>query len=166
MTKIKNLEDLFIHELKDIYSAEKQLLEAMPKMIKETKDSQLKQSLESHMKETTGQIERLEKVFKELNIQAESTECLAMKGLLEETRKMLAEDASPEAQDAAIIATAQKVEHYEISAYGTCKHYAERLGHTAVVSLLDETLREEQNADTTLNDIAKSRINQKAERAR
>ena len=162
MTKLKSLEDLFEHELKDLYSAEKQLLEALPKMAETASDSRLKKVFENHLNETKAQKERLEKVFELCGLSTGRKKCEAMEGLIEEGESMIDEKATPEVKDAGLIASAQRIEHYEISGYGTAHHFAQRLGKTEAAKLLEQTLKEEQKADTLLNDLAKSYINQKA----
>ncbi len=162
MDKLKNLDDLFEHELKDLYSAEKQLLEALPKMAKTASDPQLKQAFEKHLQETEGQKERLEQVFELLELKPGRKKCEAMAGLIEEGENMIDEKATPEVKDAGLIASAQRIEHYEIAGYGTAAHYAHRLGKKDAAKLLEQTLQEEQKTDTLLNDLAKSYINQKA----
>lgn len=160
--KLKNLEELFEHEIKDLYSAEKQLIEALPKMAKEATHSGLKQAFESHLSETENQKSRLEKVMKLVGIEADGTKCKAMEGLVEEGSKMIHEEAPPATKDAGLIATAQRVEHYEISGYGTARHYAKMLGHNEAAELLEQTLNEEKAADDKLNDLAIEQINQQA----
>ncbi len=162
MTKLKSLEDLFEHELKDLYSAEKQAIEALPKMAQKAADPQLKQMLEKHLEETKGQKERLDQVFELLGMSAGRKKCEAMAGLVAESEELIDEKAEPEVKDAGLIAAAQRMEHYEISGYGTAAHYAERLGKKDVAKLLQQTLQEEQKTDTLLNDLAKNSINQKA----
>lgn len=160
--KLKNLEDLFEYELKDLYSAERQLVQALPKMAKEANNPKLKEAFESHLEETKGQKEKLDRVFALLNIKHGNTKCLAMEGLIEEGKDLIDENATPEVKDAGLIAAAQKIEHYEISGYGTVVHYAEKLGHKEIHQLLSEILNEEKKADTKLNDLAKKTVNQKA----
>ena len=162
MPKLKTLEDLFHHQLKDLYSAEKQLLEALPKMAKKAKDPKLKQAFELHLQETEEQKARLEQVCEILGISPGRMKCKAMEGLIEEGEDMIHEDADSDVKDAGLIAEAQRIEHYEISGYGTAAHYAERLGLKDVARILNATLEEEQAADTKLNKLAKSYINQKA----
>lgn len=162
MAKLKNLEDLFEHELKDLYSAEKQLIQALPKMAKKANDPQLKQAFEKHLQETEGQKERLDKIFEMLSMTPGRLKCKAMEGLIEEGEDMIDENATAETKDAGLIASAQRIEHYEISGYGTAAHFAQRLGKNDVFKLLEQTLNEEQKTDTLLNDLAKSYINQKA----
>lgn len=162
MSKLKSLDDLFEHEVKDLYSAEKQLLEALPKMMESASDAQLKKVFESHLKETKAQKERLEKIFELCEITPGGKKCAAMEGLIEEGESMIDEKATSEVKDAGLIASAQRIEHYEISGYGTAHHFAERLGKTEAAKLLAQTLQEEQKADTLLNNLAKGSINQKA----
>lgn len=162
MSKLKSLDDLFEHEVKDLYSAEKQLLEALPKMIESASDAQLKKVFENHLKETQAQKQRLEQVFELCDLAPGRKKCEAMEGLIEEGESMIDEKATPEVKDAGLIASAQRIEHYEISGYGTAHHFAERLGKTEAAQLLAQTLKEEQRADTLLNDLAKSSINRKA----
>lgn len=165
MTKLKNLEDLFEHELKDLYSAEKQAIAAMPKLMQQANDPQLKQALELHLEETKAQKERLDQVFELLGMSAGRKKCEAMAGLIAESEDLIDEKASPEVKDAGLIAAAQRIEHYEIAGYGTAAHYAERLGKKDVAKLLQQTLEEEQKTDTLLNELAKNSINQKAQAA-
>lgn len=162
MTKLKNLDDLFQHEIKDLYSAEKQLIQALPKMAESATDPKLKQQFEQHLEQTKAQKERIEKVCELLSISPGRIKCEAMEGLIKEGQELIAEDADPEVKDAGLIASAQRIEHYEISGYGTAVHFAERLGHAEAQQLLSETLKEEQTADTLLNKLAKGYINQKA----
>lgn len=163
MSKLKSLEDLFEHQLKDLYSAEKQLIEALPKMASTASDMGLKHALELHLDETKEQKKRLEQVCELVGISPGRTKCKAMEGLVEEGQETIAEDATPEVKDAALIAAAQRIEHYEIAGYGTAAHYAERLGKTEAAQLLHQTLYEEQQTDTKLNKLAKNYINEKAE---
>lgn len=163
MSKLKSLEDLFEHQLKDLYSAEKQLIEALPKMARTAMDMGLKHALELHLEETKEQKKRLEQVCELVGISPGRTKCKAMEGLVEEGQETISEDATPEVKDAALIAAAQRIEHYEIAGYGTAAHYAERLGKTEAAQLLSQTLYEEQQTDTKLNKLAKGYINEKAE---
>ncbi|GGK79185.1 ferritin-like domain-containing protein [Rufibacter glacialis] len=163
MAKLKTLEDLFEHQLKDLYSAEKQLIAALPKMAKVTEDPKLRSAFETHLEETKAQKDRLEKVCELVGISPGRMKCKAMEGLVEEGEETIEEDATPEVKDAGLIASAQRIEHYEIAGYGTAAHFAERLGHKEAAELLRQTLAEEQKTDTLLNDLAKSYINEKAE---
>ena len=163
MSKLKNLEDLFHHEVKDLYSAEKQLLEALPKMAESAQDPMLKKQFEAHLEETKIQKQRIEQVCELIGISPGRMKCKAMEGLIEEGEDMIDEDAEPEVKDAGLIASAQRIEHYEIAGYGTAAHFAQRLGLNEAYELLNTTLKEEQNADTKLNKLAKGYINKKAE---
>ena len=154
--KLKNLKDLLILELKDLYSAEEQLIKALPKMADKATNDKLRQAFEDHLEETEGQKERLEKVGEIMKIELSGETCKAMKGLIAEGKEIMGEDAEDEVMDQALIAAAQKVEHYEIASYGTVVHYAEILGLNKVYDLLSETLDEEKKADKKLNKIAKA----------
>jgi ferritin-like metal-binding protein YciE len=154
MAKLKTLEDFFIEELKDLYNAEKQLTKALPKMVKAATSGELKAAFQNHLGETEDQVKRLEKVSEILGRSLNGKKCAAMEGLLEEGKEIMEEDAAPEVLDAALIAAAQKVEHYEIASYGCAKTYARLLGYEDIESLLQETADEEGNADKTLTGIA------------
>ena len=160
--KHRNLQDLLEHEVQDLYSAETQLIEALPKMAKKANSEKLKQAIEDHLEETKEQAKRLEQVMEIMDIGPGQSKCKAMAGLVTEGEEWLEEDASKEVKDAGIIAIAQKVEHYEISGYGSASHFAEMLGHSEVQELLEQTLEEEKAADDKLNDIAKSEVNRRA----
>lgn len=159
---MKNLSDLFEHQLKDLYSAESQLIKALPNMAKNASDSKLKKAIENHLEETKEQKQRLKEVCDELGIKPTGEECKAMKGLIEEAESFLKEKADDDVKDAGIIAEAQRVEHYEISAYGTVVRYAKELGHKEIAKKLQKTLDEEQKADTDLNKMAEGRLNKEA----
>lgn len=159
---MKKLEDLFQHQLKDLYSAETQLIDALPKMVKNAHDKKLKKAFEDHLEETKKHKKRLEEVCKELDIDPKGETCKAMKGLIKEAEGFLEEDADAEVRDAGLIAEAQRVEHYEISGYGTVVRYAKELGHDAIAKKLQITLGEEYGADDKLNDMAEDRLNKKA----
>jgi ferritin-like metal-binding protein YciE len=156
MSKIENLRELLVHELKDLYSAETQLLKALPKMAKAASDDDLVAAFEEHLEQTQGQVERLDKIFELLNAKPRGKTCEAMKGLITEGQEVIAEDATDEVKDAALIAAAQKVEHYEIAGYGTVRTFANLLGETEVADLLQETLDEEGETDKKLTEIAES----------
>jgi len=159
---MKNLSDLFEHQLKDLYSAESQLIKALPNMAKKASDSKLKKAIEDHLEETKEQKERLKEICSELGIKPTGEECKAMKGLIEEASSFLKEKADEDVMDAGIIAEAQRVEHYEISAYGTAVRYAKELGHKEIAIKLQKTLDEEYKADGNLNKMAEGRLNKKA----
>jgi ferritin-like metal-binding protein YciE len=160
--EMESLQDLMLEELKDIYNAEAQLLKAMPRMLKKAKNQQLKAAFETHMKETEGQVERLEQVFEALGEKAKGKKCHAMEGLLEEAKEMMGEDMEDDVMDAALIAAAQKVEHYEIASYGTVRTWAQLLGNKDVARLLQQTLDEEGKTDKLLSKLAESSINVEA----
>jgi ferritin-like metal-binding protein YciE len=162
--KLNNLNDLMIHELKDIYSAEHQITKALPKMIDACSSSQLRQAFENHLRETEQQITRLEHVFNMMGLKAEGEKCKAMEGIIKECESMMSERADKSVMDAALIACAQRVEHYEIAAYGTVCTYAKQLGLNDVLNELVMTLEEEKRTDAMLTQIAEQSINLRAER--
>lgn len=161
----KTMQDLFLLELRDIYHAEKQLTRALPKMAKAASNPELRKAFETHLEETRGQVDRLETVFTTLDVRTRAKPCEAMEGLIEEAKEILEEGLEPEVLDAALIAAAQKVEHYEIASYGTMVAYAKILGQTEIVRLLQQTLDEEKNADSLLNNLALSGVNEEAVQA-
>jgi ferritin-like metal-binding protein YciE len=161
--KLETLDDLFEMQLKDLYSAESQLVKALPLMAEKAKDGRLRAGFTKHLKETETQVQRLEKIGKLLDIDLGGHTCKAMAGLIAEGQETMSERATEEVMDAALIAAAQRIEHYEISGYGTAAHFAERLGQEKAADLLRQTLDEEQLTDTKLNDLAKNYINKKAE---
>lgn len=156
--KVTSLDDLLHDQLKDLYSAENQLVKALPKMAKAASDETLQEAIESHLEETKGQVERLNRMAKSLGVSLSGKKCVAMEGLIEEGKEALDLDAPPAMLDLAIIAAAQKVEHYEISAYGTARALAEHLGHSDVAGLLQETLEEESAADEKLTGVAQEAV--------
>ena len=163
MAKLSSLDDLLVHELQDIYNAEGQILKALPKMAKAANNPDLKAAFEEHRVQTEGQVKRLEQVFKLLGQPVKGKKCEGMAGLIEEGKKMLEEDAEPQVLDAALIAAAQKVEHYEIASYGCVCTYAEMLGHEEAHELLGQNLDEEETTDERLTALAESVINIEAE---
>lgn len=160
--KLDSLENLFVHELKDLLSAEKQLVKALPKMAKGASSDALRSAIEEHLEQTKGQVERLEQIFASLDKSARAEHCKAMEGLIEEGSDLLDEEGSPMVKDAALIGAAQRVEHYEIAAYGTARALAQLLGQDKAAELLQQTLDEEKAADEKLNELAKSEINPEA----
>jgi ferritin-like metal-binding protein YciE len=160
--KMRTLQDLFVHEIKDLYSAEKQLLKALPKMVKAASHSELEEGLQNHLAETEGHVTRLETIMQQFEIPNRGPKCKAMEGLIAEGQEALEEDSEDDVRDAAIIAAAQRVEHYEIAGYGCARTFAEQLGHAEAARLLQETLDEEKAADEKLTHIAMQRINQEA----
>jgi ferritin-like metal-binding protein YciE len=162
MTEIKNLQDLFFHEIQVMWSAEKLLITAIPKMIAKANNEGLKQSLALHLAETQQHLVAVENIAKQFEIIPDGDFNKGIKGIIEEGNMVMSKDATYEAMDAAIIAGAQKVEHYEISGYGSAACYADMLGYPAIAAKLRSILQEEQQADTKLNFLAKSLINEKA----
>jgi ferritin-like metal-binding protein YciE len=160
--KLKTLHDLYVDELKDLYSAEQQILKALPKMIKKATATELADAFEEHLKVTQSQVGRLEKVFKMLEVSPKGKKCKAMEGLLEEGKEVMSEDAAPAVMDAALIAAAQRVEHYEMAGYGCVRTFARLLGYDKAADLLQETLDEEGEADKKLTELAETVINVEA----
>ena len=162
----KDLEKLFIEQLKDIYSAETQLVSALPKMVKAASTPELQQAFNMHLDETRNQVQRLEQLFEGINASPRGKKCKGVEGLIEEGNELIKEKGEYDAEtlDAGLIAAAQKVEHYEISAYGTVRAFAEQLGRQDAVSLLNQTLDEEYSADRKLSAIAEGMVNQQAAR--
>ena len=156
---LDDLRKLYVHELKDLYSAEKQLLEALPRMEKAASDPGLKKAFAAHLKETRRHVKRLEDIFSDLDFKPRGQKCAGMEGLLEEGSDMMKEDAPADVKDPALIASAQRVEHYEIAGYGTARTYAEKLGDYRAADILQETLNEEALADQKLTRLAVRRIN-------
>ena len=157
-----SLQTLFENELKDIYNAEKQLVTALPKIAKSATSPQLRDAITSHLRETEGHVSRLERIFKSLDLPARGKKCKGMEGLIEEGKEILEEDGEGEVIDAALISAAQRVEHYEIAAYGCLITYAQTLGHADAARLLKQTLAEEEAADEKLTQLAEGGINQAA----
>jgi ferritin-like metal-binding protein YciE len=160
--KLRSLQDLYVEELKDLYSAESQLLTALPKMAKAASAPELNKAFKDHLKETEGQVRRLETIFEKLGTSPKGKKCKAMEGLIEEGKETISEDADPSIKDAALIAAAQRVEHYEMAGYGCARTYARLLGHDDAADLLQETLDEEGSADKKLTKLAETVINIKA----
>jgi len=161
--KIKNLNDLFLNELRDIYHAEKQLLKALPKMAKAASSDELRNAFDGHLQETRQHVQRLEQVFQEFDEKAKGKTCEAMEGLVAEGSEVMDKASEPAALDAGLIASAQKVEHYEIASYGTLVSWANRLGRARAADLLKQTLAEEKAADEKLTSIAERRSNPEAD---
>ena len=152
--QLTSLHDLFVAELKDLYSAETQLVKALPKMAKAAASKELKNGFGKHLKQTEVHVERLQQVCEELNFSPRGKKCKAMEGLIHEGAEIIKEEADPEAKDAALIAAAQKVEHYEIAGYGCVRTYAEQMGHQKAARLLQKTLDEEGETDKSLTKLA------------
>jgi len=159
---LETMQDLLIHQLQDIYSAEQMLTKALPKMQEEASTEELATAFGAHLEETKNQVERLDQVFKILGEQSGGVKCKAMEGLIAEAEEILDEDGNESVIDAGIIAAAQRVEHYEISAYGSAKALAALLGLSDVVELLNESQQEETAADKKLSLIATTEVNARA----
>ena len=158
------LKELYIDELKDIYNAENQLVKALPKMAKTANSEELRTGFEEHLEQTRGHVQRLEQIFKELGEKPSGKKCKGMEGLLAEGQEIMGEDFEDDVMDAALISAAQRVEHYEIAAYGTVRTYAELLGEDTAAQLLEQTLEEEKETDAKLTVLAK-KINVQAGKA-
>jgi ferritin-like metal-binding protein YciE len=152
--QLNNLQDVLVEQLADLYSAENQLVAALPKLAGAAHNSELKEAFNHHLEETRGHVKRLDEAFTSLSIPRKVETCAAMKGLIEEGSQIVEASGAPDAIDAALIAAAQRVEHYEISAYGTARTLATELGYDRAAALLDETLDEESKADKLLTKIA------------
>ena len=154
--KIETLRELMIDELQDLHSAEQQIVKALPKLVKASHNPNLKKAFEHHLEETKNHVTRLENIFKRLNESPKGKTCEGMKGLLKEGEERISDGGEPEVLDAGLISAAQRVEHYEIAAYGSARTYAELLGDREAVRLLEETLEEEKAADSKLNQVART----------
>jgi ferritin-like metal-binding protein YciE len=160
--KMKTLEDLLADQLKDLYSAENMLVKALPKMAKATESRELRSAFEEHLTQTKNQVQRIEKACDELGVSPRGKKCVGMEGLIEEGKEIMSENAEPSALEAGLIGAAQKVEHYEIAAYGTAAAHARQLGFNSVAQLLDKTLEEEKMTDEKLTKIAENQVNVQA----
>jgi ferritin-like metal-binding protein YciE len=156
-----SLRQLYVDELKDLYSAETQLVKALPKMAKASSSAELRQAFEEHLRQTSEQVSRLEQIFEMLGEKATGKKCLGMEGLVKEGSETMQEEYGDAVKDAAIIGAAQRVEHYEIAGYGTVRAFAELLGENEHISLIEETLEEEKQADEKLTQLAEQ-INSEA----
>jgi ferritin-like metal-binding protein YciE len=162
MPKLDSLEPLMIEELRDLLDAEKQVTKALPKMARAASSDELRMAFEEHLEQTNHQVERLNEVFDQIGQPARGKKCEAMQSLIEEGEQMLEEADEGPMRDALLIAAAQKVEHYEMAAYGTARTYANLLGHSDAAELLEQTLNEEKQTDRRLTDIAESVSNPQA----
>jgi ferritin-like metal-binding protein YciE len=160
--KLESLRDLLVEQLQDLYDAEHRITKALPKMAKAATSAELKAAFQKHLTETEGQVRRLEQVFEALGEKAKKKTCKAMQGLIEEGEETIKEEAEPEVRDAALIAAAQRVEHYEMAGYGTVSAYAKLLNEGAVLKLLQATFAEEKATDEALTELAESTINLEA----
>jgi ferritin-like metal-binding protein YciE len=159
---IKTLDDLYVHTLQDIYYAENQIAKSLPKMAEKATEPSLRKAFENHLSETKGQIARLDRVFQMHGQEAKGVTCAAIDGILEEAKDVMSDVADPEVLDAAMVSSAQAVEHYEITRYGTLIAFARRLGRDDCAKILEETLEEEKATDKLLTTLAESKVNQKA----
>ncbi len=157
----QELKELYIDELKDLYNAENQLVKALPKMAKAANSEELRAGFEEHLEQTKGHVQRLEQIFEMLGESPKGKKCKGMEGLIEEGSEMIEEDFEGSVKDAGLIGAAQRVEHYEIAGYGTVKAFAETLGETEHVSLIEQTLQEEKETDEKLTELAEQ-INSQA----
>jgi ferritin-like metal-binding protein YciE len=159
---IKNMNDLFVHMLRDIYYAEMQIVKALPEMVEKASDPQLKQGFQTHLRETENHVKRLEQVFQLAGLKAQGVDCPAIDGIIEEANEVAGEVEDPSVLDAALIAAAQAVEHYEMTRYGTLIAWANQLGRRDCATLLQQTLEEEKATDQKLTKMAESKVNRKA----
>jgi len=162
MAEAGTLHDAFIDELRDAYDAEKQITKALPKMVKAASSEELKEAFSAHLEETRAQITRLEDVFASLEEKVRGKHCDGMAGIIEEGKSVMEEDFDDATMDACLIASAQRVEHYEMAAYGTLVAWAQAMGHTEAAELLEQTLDEEKAADEKLTTIADGGVNREA----
>jgi ferritin-like metal-binding protein YciE len=165
---INSLHDLYVSELKDLYDGENRIIKALPKMSEAAKSPDLRNALEQHLDQTRRQVGRLERIFEQLNESPKGKKCKGLEGIIDEGEDVIddTEDSPASVSDAALIGAAQRVEHYEMAAYGTVRSFANQLGHAEQAQLLDETLREEGEADKKLTALAEAFINQEARSAR
>jgi ferritin-like metal-binding protein YciE len=162
MAKVTTMEELFLDEIRDLYDAERQLTKALPEMADAASSDELRNAFQEHFEQTMNQVKRLERIFEVLGEKPTGKKCAAMTGLIKEGNEMVSASDETAVRDAGLIAAAQKVEHYEISGYGSARTHAEILGDNRAVRLLDETLFEEIEADQRLNDLAMTLINEEA----
>ena len=159
---IKNMDDLFVHTLRDIYYAEKQIVKSLPEMIDKANNPQLKQGFQTHLRESENHVKRLDQVFQLLGKQAQGVDCPAIDGIIEEAEDVAGEVQDKTVLDAALIAAAQAVEHYEMTRYGTLIAWAKQMGRNDAVTLLNQTLEEEKATDKKLTQMAEANINRRA----
>jgi ferritin-like metal-binding protein YciE len=164
--KLNSLHDLYITELKDLYDAENRITKALPKMAEAANSQELRNAFEQHLEQTRRHTQRLEQIFQQLDESPKGQKCKGIEGIIDEGEDMMDEDAPAAVSDAALIGAAQRVEHYEIAAYGTVRTYAMRLGFQDQARLLNETLQEEGETDKKLTSLAESYINEEARSAR
>lgn len=159
MEQLNTLRDLFESELKDAYGAEQQMIEALPKMIEAASSSEVKMKFEKHLKQTEQQANRLEEIFDMLDMEPEAEKCLGMAGIIDEGQKTIKARGEGHVKDAALIASAQKAEHYEIATYGTLRTFAQTLGDEDVARILEQTLMEKSDTDELLSELAEGSVN-------
>ncbi|HUB32812.1 MAG TPA: ferritin-like domain-containing protein [Bryobacteraceae bacterium] len=164
--KINSLHDLYVMELKDLYDAENRIIKALPKMSEAASSQELRNAFETHLEQTRRQVERLEQIFQQLDESPKGRKCKGVEGIIDEGEDLMSEDSPAAVCDAGLIGSAQRVEHYEIAAYGTARNYARRLGYDGQARLLHETLQEEGETDKKLTALAESYINEEAKSAR
>ncbi len=161
--QMRNLQDLYVDELKDLYNAEQQILKALPKMAKAASSPELKDAFNQHLEQTREQVNRLDRIFRELGKTPRGKKCVGMQGIIEEGQEMLKEKAEPSVKDAGLISAAQRVEHYEMAGYGTVRTFANMLGYNDQAQALQTTLNEEGDTDHKLTQLAESMVNPEAE---
>ncbi len=162
--KLESLRELFHTELQDLYSAEKMIIKALPKVAEKVSAPDLKSAINQHLEQTRTHVARLDQIFDQISgVDREDKKCKGMEGIIKENEELLKKDAEPEVRDAGAISGAQRVEHYEIAAYGTVRTFARMMGHNDMVSLLQQTLDEEGQTDQKLTQLAESGTNQQAE---
>jgi len=164
--KLNDLHDLYLAEIKDLYDGEQRIVKALPKMAENANSSDLRNAFEAHLNQTRQHIARLEQIFQKLDETPKGQKCKGIEGIIDEGEDMMDKDAPPAVADAALISAAQRVEHYEIAAYGSVRTYARRLGLEDHVQLLQQTLDEETETDRQLTSLAESYINEEAKSAR
>lgn len=162
--QIRSLEDLLVHDLQDLYDAENRLCDALPKMAQAAHSPRLQQAFREHLDQTKHQVSRLEDILRHLGQSVDGATCDAMVGLIKEAQDIIDADADPDVRDAGLIGCAQKVEHYEIAGYGTCRTFADRLGFRDACDLLQQSLDEEGETDKKLTSLAEGTINVQAQR--
>lgn len=160
--KLESLHELFVHELQDLYSAENQLIKALPKMAKASELDDLRKAFEEHLEQTRVHAKRIEQICEDMGIKPGGKKCMGMHGLIEEGTEILKADAQPEPLEAGLIGAAQRVEHYEIAAYGTARAHARQLGMMKIADILGQTLEEEKETNQRLTDLAENAINVQA----
>lgn len=163
--EFSTLKDLFVEQVEDLYDAEQRLVDALPDLVDAANSSELRSAFENHLTETKGHVSRLESVFKQLDMDPKRQSCEAMKGLIKESDAVVKAKGDPSVKDAALIAAAQRVEHYEIAGYGTARTFAQKIGRNDIAQTLQQTLDEEGNADRKLTEIAESFANERAANA-